>query len=125
MLGTADQPPSQQSPSARISNLVVRLLHDYTGRGPTRARTVIDNDLVTVVLHDTLTKGEQSLVSDERADLVLEMRHAYQQTIRDEMIAGVQDVLGRKVIAFLSANHIDPDLAVETFLLEPETAAAE
>jgi uncharacterized protein YbcI len=125
MLDPADQPPSQQSPSAKISNLVVRLLHDYTGRGPTRARTLIDHDLITVVLHDTLTRGEQSLVLDDRADLVLEMRHAYQQTIRDEMIAGVQEVLGRKVIAFLSANHIDPDLAVETFLLEPQPVAAD
>ena len=48
--------------SAAISNMVVRLVSAYTGRGPTNARTHISEDLVTVVLRDTLTKGERSLV---------------------------------------------------------------
>jgi hypothetical protein len=38
-------------------NLTVRLLSQYTGRGPTKARTFFNDDMVTVVLQDTLTKG--------------------------------------------------------------------
>lgn len=49
----------------------------YTGRGPTEARTYISDDVVTVVLRDTLTKGERSLVSEDLDELVLTMRKAF------------------------------------------------
>jgi hypothetical protein len=29
------------------------------------------------------------------------------------------------VIAFMSQNHIDPDLAIEVFILQPERGAAD
>ncbi len=119
MSGIHENVPAEQSVAARISNLVVQLLHTYTGRGPTKARTSIGDDLVSVVLRDTLTKGEQSLVSDSQAQLVLEMRHAYQQTMRRELIDGVQELTGRQVIAFMSSNHLNPDIAIENFVLEP------
>jgi uncharacterized protein YbcI len=90
----------------------------YTGRGPTKAWTSIDGDLITVVLRDTLTKGERSLVAEGRSDLVMQMRKAYQDTMRREAIAGVEQLTGRTVIAFLSDNHIDPDIAVESFVLD-------
>jgi uncharacterized protein YbcI len=119
MSGIAPERPSGQSMSARISNLVVGLMSAYTGRGPTRAWTSIDEDLVSVVLRDTLTKGERSLVSDSRTQLVLDMRKAYQTTMRDDLVAGVEEITGRRVIAFLSDNHIKPDIAIESFVLEP------
>ncbi len=107
--------------AAAISNFVVRLLSEYTGRGPTKARTHLSDDLVVVVLQDTLTKGERSLVRDGRGELVLHTRRAYQGTMREELISGVQELTGRRVQAFLSDNHIDPDVAVETFVLAPQT----
>ena len=39
--------------------------------------------------------------------------------MRHDLIAGIEDILGRKVTAFMSDNHIDPDVAVEVFLLAP------
>ena len=111
------------SKAAAISNMVVRLMSEYTGRGPTRARTHIHDDLVTVVLQDTLTKGERSLVGDDLAELVLTMRKAFQSTMGDDLVSGVEEILGREVIAFMSDNHIDPDVAVEVFLLAPAAAA--
>jgi uncharacterized protein YbcI len=105
--------------AAAISTGVVRLLREYTGRGPTKARTYIKEDLVSVVLVDTLTKGERSLVKDGQTELVLQARHAYQRTMRDDLVELVETLTGRKVIAFLSDNQIDPDIAVESFVLEP------
>ena len=103
-----------------ISNLVVRLLSEYTGRGPTKARTHFNDNLITVVVQDLLTKGERSLIRDGKADLVLETRRAYQLTMRDDFTAGIEEITGRQVIAFLSANHIDPDIAIESFMLAPQ-----
>jgi uncharacterized protein YbcI len=76
MPGTNDPSRTEPSLAAKISNMVVQLLHSYTGRGPTQAWTSIDEDLISVVLRDTLSKGEQSLVVDNRTELVLEMRRA-------------------------------------------------
>ncbi len=83
----------------------------------------MDEALISVVLRDTLTKGERSLVADGRSQLVLDMRKAYQITMRAELVAGVEQITGRKVIAFLSDNHIDPDVAVESFVLEPRDSS--
>ena len=114
-----DAPPSG-SKAAAISSMVVRTVSEYTGRGPTKARTYISGDVVTVVLQDTLTKGERSLVADDLAQLVLTMRKAFQGTMRRALIDGVETILGRAVVAFMSDNHIDPDAAVEVFLLAPD-----
>ena len=107
------------SKAAAISNHVVRTMSDYTGRGPTKARTYINEDLVTVLLRDTLTKGERSLVSGDLDELVLTMRKAFQATMRHDLINGIEEILDRKVIAFMSDNHIEPDVAVEIFVLAP------
>jgi uncharacterized protein YbcI len=113
-----EDPPVGGSQAAAISNLVVRLVSEYTGRGPTRARTYITDDLISVVLADTLTKGERSLVRDGEHERVLETRKAYQRTMHKELVAGVEELTGRKVLAFFSDNSIDPDMAVETFVLD-------
>jgi uncharacterized protein YbcI len=109
------------SVAASISNRVVQLLNIYTGRGPTKAWTVLGQDLISVVLRDTLSKGERRLVNDGRRELVLSMRKAYQDTMRNDLVGAIEELSGRKVIAFLSDNHIDPDIAIESFVLEPNS----
>ena len=113
-------PTATGSQGLAISNLIVRLLSDYTGRGPTRARTHFNDNLVTVVVQDLLTRGERSLIRDGKEDLVLETRRAYQQTMGADLTAGIEEITGRQVIAFLSANHLDPDVAIESFMLAPQ-----
>lgn len=102
MPGTDQERPSAGSMSAAISNAVVRLLTDYTGRGATKARTYICEDYIAVVLQDTLTKGERSLVRDGKTELVLTSRKAYQDTMGEDLVAVVEQISGRKVLAFLS-----------------------
>jgi uncharacterized protein YbcI len=117
-----DQQHDSQSPSAKIATSTVRLLHDYTGRGPTKAKTTVNEDIVTILLADTLTTGERTLVDHGHADRVLQVRSDYQATLRDELVGIVERELDREVIAFMSQNHIDPDLAVEIFVLKPAEA---
>jgi len=112
------------SVTAAISNATVKLLHEYTGRGPTRARTYINENLITVVLEDTLTMGERSLVRDGEVDLVMATRKAFQRTMGPELVAAVERESGRKVFAFLSDNRADPDVAVESFVLVPKAEGA-
>lgn len=112
------QPPSGASLYAQISNAVVQLLREYTGRGPTKARTTIRDNVVLVMLEQTLTKGEQSLANKGRAEKVLEIRHEFQEAMREESSAKVAELTGRRVVAMMSSNHIDPDLAAEIYVLD-------
>lgn len=107
------------SMAAAISNAVVGLLHEYTGRGPTRARTTIGGDTVVVTLRDSLTKAEKTLASRGQALEVLAMRRAFQDTMRRDLVDVVERLTGREVEAFLSDNLHDPDVAVEIFLMAP------
>jgi uncharacterized protein YbcI len=107
--------------AAAISNMMVQLLHTYTGRGPTRARTTIGDQVVVCVLADTLTKSESKLVAAGEEQLVLDQRSAFQRLMRDDAVAAVEQITGRGVAAFMSNNNIEPDLAVETFVLEPSS----
>ena len=71
-----------------------------------------------VLLEQTLTKGEEVLLEKGRGENVLALRHEYQEAMREEASAKVAEITGRKVIALMSANHLDPDLAVELFVLD-------
>jgi uncharacterized protein YbcI len=70
-------PQATVGTSSAISNGAVRLLREYTGRGPTKARTTINHDSVMILFGDTLTKGEKKLADIGDGDVVLHMRHRY------------------------------------------------
>ncbi len=110
--------PLVSSLHVAISNAIVGFLRDYTGRGPMKARTSIRDNVVLVMLEQTLTKGEQVLVRNGRGERVLALRHEYQEAMREESSAKVAELTGRNVIAFMSANHVDPDLAAEVYVLD-------
>ena len=116
----AQQPA--QSQSARISTAAVQLLREYTGRGPTKAKTTIGEDSVLVMLADTLTQAERALVEYGNPELVVQTRHEFQNAMRQDLIGIVERETGRKVVASMSDIHIDPDLAAEIFALEPVSA---
>jgi uncharacterized protein YbcI len=71
-------------------------------------------------MRDTLTRAERSLVRAGKGETVRSLRHEFQQTMRDDMVAAVETLTQRKVIAFMSDNHIDPDVGIEAFVLAPE-----
>ena len=102
-----------------ISNAVVHLHKKYFGKGPTKARTYYDGDVITCVVSDVYTRAEQTLLARGRSATVLNQRHELQLAIRDEFVAAVEQITGREVIGFFSGNQSDPDLGVEVFVLAP------
>jgi uncharacterized protein YbcI len=105
--------------AAAISNAVVQALAKTTGRGPTQAKTTLGDNGVFVVLQDSLTVGEQSLTDAGHGAAVLDLRRRWQTIMQEEISRKIEELTHRKVIGFMSDNHIDPDLAVEVFVLEP------
>jgi uncharacterized protein YbcI len=71
------------------------------------------------VLQDSLTRGEQTLADAGEGAAVLDLRRRWQRVMEANVSLEIEELTGRKVIGFMSDNHIDPDLAVEVFVLEP------
>src|SRR4051794_11138944 len=105
--------------AAAISNTVVRALARTTGRGPTKAKTTIGENGVFVVLQDSLMIGEQTLTDAGEGQAVLDLRRRWQRVMEADVSLEIEQLTGRKVVGFMSDNHIAPDLAVEVFVLEP------
>jgi len=107
-----------------ISNLIVRLFSEYTGRGPNKARTIVRDNLIVCVTHGNMTKGERRLVEEGEGATVVSVRRKFQTTMRDDLVGGVELLTGRTVVSFLSDHNADTDHAVEVFVLEDLPAAA-
>jgi len=122
-VGTEERAPG--SLPAAISRHVVRLVADYTGRGPTKARTTIRDNVVICITEDNMTKAEQRLVQEGESELVVTIRRRFQQTMKDDLVGGIEVLTGRKVISFLSDHNAHTDHAVEGFVLDgpPDMAA--
>ena len=102
---------------ATISNEIVRLQAEYYGKGPTRAKTYIVEDLVVVVLEESFTRAEKTLAERGERDAIEHIRRRFQQQMADDFTSVVEQATGRKVRVFLSETNIDQDVSVETFLL--------
>jgi len=102
---------------ALISNEIVRLQSEYYGKGPTKAKTYIVDDLVVVVLEESFTRAEKTLAERGEREAIQHIRRRFQQQMADSFIGVVEQATGRRVRAFLSETDIDQDVSVETFLL--------
>src|SRR3954463_136983 len=111
--------------NAAISEAVVRLYSECAGRGPTKARTIHNGKLVLCVLEDTMTKAERTLASAGEEDFVPRMRQTIQEIMRTDMAAAVEGFTQRTVVAFMSANHVEPDLAAEVFVRDEPLSETE
>jgi uncharacterized protein YbcI len=98
---------------------MVALLKEFYGRGPTRAKTYYQDDLVVCLLRGGFTRVEQTLLEGGRGDSVIQQRMEFQELMRERFAAVVEDTTGRQVIGFMSGNQQDPDIMCEVFILAP------
>ena len=110
--------------NAALTREITRIHTAGLGRGPKKAYTVHRDAVVVTVLQDVMTRAERALIEADDGDKVLEIRHRLQHAIADEMKAAVERVTGRTVVAFMSDSHLDPDMAVEVFVLDETLGTA-
>jgi uncharacterized protein YbcI len=115
-----DAPQRHASVSTQISNGLSRLHRDYYGRGPNSVRTVFGHDHVVSFLEDMLTPLERTLLEAGEIEAVREARRAFQRAMRVKFTEVIEEATGRKVRAFLSETHLEPDISAEIFVLEPD-----
>lgn len=113
----------QQGGSVRtaLANAMVGMKKQYYGRGPTAAKAWLLDDYAFVAMEGGLTRNEETLLSDGKADLVRSYRLSFQETVGPSVITAVEEILGRKVLTYHSQIVFDPPRAFEIFVLGPET----
>lgn len=94
------------------------ILREYYGRGPTKAKTYALDDLIVCVLRNGYTAVEKTIVESGDPDRVVQMRHEFQQLLGPRYKEMIEELTGRKVIAFLSQAHLEPDITIEVFLID-------
>jgi uncharacterized protein YbcI len=104
---------------AQISTGLVQLHARFYGKGPTKAKTHLVSDTVISILRGGFTRVERTLIETGQVESVYLMRRSFQQAMDGEFRRIVEEATGRTVIAYMSSIHVDPDLAVELFVLEP------
>jgi uncharacterized protein YbcI len=122
MAASAHHQVASKTPAGELNSAVARAVvschRDRLGRGPTKAQAFHRGNVLVVVMEDAMTKAEQTLADAGDHDTVLELRQAFQQSMRPDLQASVEELTGRKVKAFMSANHIEPDMASQVFVLD-------
>jgi uncharacterized protein YbcI len=104
---------------AEVTNGIVRLLSEYYGRGPTRAKTyLLEDSYVVTIVRDTLTTVERTLAENGEVDMVRRVRLTFQEAMADTFKGVVEQALGRRVASYHSQILVDPDVGFEFFLLE-------
>jgi uncharacterized protein YbcI len=103
---------------AAISTRIVQLLRENYGRGPSRAKSYAMDDCIVCVLRNGFTRHERTIVAGGDPDRVIEMRQDFQRLMEREYRETIESITGRRVIAFLSQAHLQPDITLEIFFLD-------
>jgi uncharacterized protein YbcI len=103
---------------AEISNAMVGLKKEFYGKGPTKAKTYINDNYVFCVLQGGLTKNEATLLAAGQHDLVREFRLKFQEAMAAPTIEAIERLTGRAVTGYHSQIVFEPDHAFEIFVLD-------
>jgi len=104
--------------NAAITSALIAIQTRYLGRGPSTASTFHKDNVIVTLLHNVMTHAEQSLAAAGNSDAVTHMHHLFQTTMENDFREAIERLTDRKVIAFISGNNINPDIASELFILD-------
>ena len=104
---------------AAISNSIVGILREHYGRGPMKAKTYVLDDIIVVVMRGSgFTPLEQTIMDSGDPSRVIAMRENFQSVMAARYRETIEELTGRKVLAFLSQAHVDPDITMEIFFVD-------
>ena len=103
---------------ADISNAMVGLKKEFYGKGPTKAKTYINDNYVLCVLQGGLTRNEETLLAAGEEMLVRQFRLRFQEAMADATTEAVERLTGRRVLGYHSQIVFNPEYGFEIFVLD-------
>ena len=115
-----DRLPGREGPLLEeISRRIVQLYKESYGKGPTKARTYLHDDVITVVVRGGFTPDERTLRDAGRGEAVLKHRVQFHEAMRIRFKREVEQLTGRVVAGVMSGVQVDePEMAAQVFVLE-------
>jgi uncharacterized protein YbcI len=110
--------PEHGEMRAALSNALVALMKEHWGKGPTAAKSFINDEYVFTVLEGGLTRNEETLLADGKTDIVRGYRLTFQQVVRAEFTGAVERITGCRVLDYHSQIVFDPPRSFELFVLD-------
>ena len=105
---------------AQVSNAMVRIYKEDFGRGPTRSVSHFAGpDAIICILRDSLTRAELRLIEIGEVERMRETRLVFQHASEERFRGAVEEITGRRVMAFVSGIDGNTDIALEYFALAP------
>ena len=106
--------------NAAVTSALVGIHNAHLGRGPKSASTFHYGNVIVTLMQDVMTQAERTLAATGNAAAVTNMRHLFQEAMQEEFNTAIERLTGQGVVAFISGNHMDPDMAAELFVLDGE-----
>ena len=103
---------------AAISTQLVALKKEYYGKGPTGAKTYIQDEYIFVVLEGGLTRNEETLLAAGEQEIVRAYRLRFEEIMRDRLISTIEAVTGCRVLDYHSQIVFDQPRIFEIFVLD-------
>ena len=107
-----------RSINAEVSNAMVGLKKEFYGRGPTKAKTYVNDNYIFCVLEGGLTRNEETLLAAGEHRLVREYRLRFQEVMAEPTTEAIERITGRKVIGYHSQIVFEPEFGFEIFVLD-------
>jgi len=107
-----------RSINAEVSNAMVGLKKEFYGRGPTKAKTYVNDNYVFCVLEGGLTRNEETLIAAGEHSLVRRYRLRFQEVMAGPTTEAIERITGRKVIGYHSQIVFEPEFGFEIFVLD-------
>ena len=111
-------PDRSHSVRSEISNAMVGLKKEFYGKGPTKAKTFLNDNYVFCAMEGGLTRNEETLIGRGHEDLVRSYRLRFQEAMEDSTVEAIQRITGRTVIGYHSQIVFNPERAFEIFVLD-------
>ena len=108
----------------RVSRELVHALKRSYGKGPTKAKSYLCDDILLVAMEGGLLPAENTMIERGRNDLVREFRQQYENELAGTFTAVVEEITGRKVLNYQSQIMFDPDMIFELFVLDSDAGGA-
>lgn len=104
--------------NAAITSAMVGIHTEHLGRGPTTASTFHHDNVLVTLMYGVMTPAERALARSPKAEAVINIRHLFQETMEEDYTEAIERITGLKVVAFISGNTLEPDMAAELFVMD-------
>jgi uncharacterized protein YbcI len=105
---------------ARISNEMVRAQKEFFGKGPTKAKSYMLDDMLIIVMRGGMTTAEKTMLDFGHPDQVREFRQLFENSMTERLTDKMEELTGRKILTYQSQVLFEPDVVVEMFVFDAE-----